>query len=104
MLVGKYSKDPLTGLEYLSFPTIRFVVNRHIGSYLVEFGEYIFDETVNIFTLYLNRELYEDIQKDERDVDMNCQFWLQHNLPKYNNNLSRKMRASEVYIPHLFSG
>jgi len=100
MQIGKYDRDSLTELEFITFPTMRFVINRLLGVYTIEFGKFAFDQTTNIYTRYMAEELLETIVSNDQDVDADCQLWLRHNLPSYNSELIRKMNLYEVCVPY----
>lgn len=100
MQIGKYDRDTLTELEFITFPTLRFVVNRILAAYTIEFGKFSFDQTTNVYTKYMAEEVFETIINNEEEVDTDCQLWLQHNLPGYDGPLVRKRNMDEIYVPY----
>lgn len=99
MIIGKYDKDYLTGLEFITFPEMRFVINRVLKTYLIEFDSYGVDSENNIYRVYMDQELYEGICSDEENIDMDCQLWLRYNLPHY-EEVERKVLSNDVYVPY----
>jgi hypothetical protein len=99
MIVGKYEQDTLTGLEFFVFPKVRLVVNRVLRTFLVEHGNYKFDSSININTVYLNQDLYDGMLCGDDSLDEDCQLWMRYNLPQYDAPIVRKLHAKQVYVP-----
>lgn len=99
MIIGKYDHDHLTGLEFITFPEMRFVINRILNSYLIEFNSYDVIPENNIYRVYMDQELFEGICSDEENIDTDCQLWLRYNLPNY-QEVERKLLTSDVYVPY----
>ena len=99
MIIGKYDKDYLTGLEFITFPEMRFVINRVLKTYLIEFGSYNVDWKTDIYQVYMASELFESIMEDEEHVDVDCQLWLKYNMPHY-EEMERKVLSNDVYVPY----